>query len=63
MASGVYATLEAMPSFNKYVPNAIATKEATKYDLWSRPMLLFTHDCDKSIADAIEVLQQMEEVT
>ena len=55
-ASGVYATLSAMPNFARYVPNAEETKSALKYQFWGRTTLQYSPSCEKSIIDAVDVL-------
>ena len=37
--SGVLNTLESMPYFKIYLPDAVTNKQAVKYSLWERPVL------------------------
>ena len=58
--SGVLNTLESMPYFKIYLPDAVTNKQAVKYSLWERPVLEYDEaGCDQSIIDAIMTLNDL----
>lgn len=59
--SGVFDTLEDMPYFDKYVPDAQNTKESILYSLYGRPVLYFAANCENSIEKAIDLLEEIKE--
>ena len=46
--------------YSKYVPDAEASKSQTLYQLWGRPVLAFSSECD--IAAASELLLEMQKL-
>lgn len=50
-ASGVLDTLQGMHLFSKYVPDPETSKSQTLYQLWGRPVLAFSSDCDIEAAN------------
>ena len=59
-SSSVYETLSEMPHFFDELPNAVEQKSSLLYDLWGRPTLEYSPNCDKSIKDAIQVLDELD---
>lgn len=60
--SGVLDTLQGMPLFKKYEPDAKTSKQALLYDFLGRPTLEYSPTCNKPIADAIDQLELMQEL-
>ena len=50
-----------MPFFDKYVPDAVQTKQGLEYQFWGRTTLEFNPNCDKSISDAVGALDRMDD--
>ncbi len=61
-SSSVYETLSEMPHFVDELPDAVEQKSSYLYDLWDRPTLEYSASCDKSIEDAIQVLDELDEL-
>ena len=59
--SGVLDTLESLPHFRRYVPNAEDQKKTIFYDFWQRPTLEYDPECPKKIDDAIDKLKELRE--
>ena len=59
-SSSVYETLSEMPDFFYELPDAVEQKSRLFYDLWGRPTLEYSANCDKSIEDAIQVLDELD---
>ena len=57
--SGVYNTLESLPAYTHYVPNAKKKKEEYSYDLWARPTLRYDANCATPIDKAISMLSDL----
>ena len=60
--SGVLSTLQQLPSYARYVPNDFAVKSTMTYDLWARATIEYKADCDKPIAQALTVLEELAEI-
>ena len=60
--SGVLKVLQNLPLFDRYVSNAaVQNKKTLLYDLWGRPTIEFYATCGKSINEAAQVLQKIED--